>query len=64
MVDYPTYTVKVTIQTHFRLTGTHDGLTEEHIIPSMKALKEINAVDAAIDALRVRYYALEREEDE
>ena len=56
MNDYPTFTVKVTIQTHYKLTPHHDGLSEDHIVPSMKALTEIDAVKAAIDALRERYY--------
>ena len=63
MTDYPTYSVKVIIQTHYRLTNCHDGLTEDHIIPSVRASKEIDAVKAAIDALRVRYFQLEEDDD-
>jgi hypothetical protein len=63
MIEYPSFTVKVTIQTHYKLTAHHDGLSEDHIVPSMKALTEIDAVKAVIDALRVRYYELERDEE-
>ena len=63
MIEYPTYTVKVTVQTHYKLNDTYDGLQEEHLIPSMRELTEIDAVKAALDALRARYYELEREDE-
>jgi hypothetical protein len=64
MNNHPKYTAKVTIQMHSSVNNSHDGLYEEHLLPTFRHNTEIEAVKAAIDALRVRYYELERFEDE
>lgn len=59
--DYPTYSVKVIVETKFQVSETHKSRTE-CIEAMVNFPTEIDAVKAAIDSLRLRYYELEREE--
>jgi hypothetical protein len=64
MIDYPKYTVKVIVQMQSRIQISHNTIYEEHIIPMINYNTEIEAVQAAINALRVRYYELENDINE
>lgn len=59
--DYPTYTVKVIVETQFQVSETHTSRIE-YIEAMMNFTTEIDAVKAAIDSLRHRYYELEQDE--